>query len=134
MREASAMSQELHHLFKAIKEDRHEQVKVALENDQSLANAKDNKGTTALMIAAETGNTGALDLLLRHNAHINYQFPEKGSIALMLAALNGNIDAVKFLLKWNAKVDVKDAQGQTAADYARQGNHQNIVDLLQPQK
>ena len=42
----------------------------------------------------------------------------------------GKEAAVRELLKGNPNLDLKHNDGETALDYAREGNHQSIVDLL----
>lgn len=125
------MSKELHHLFKAIKEHRQEQVKAAVKNDQALVNAKDDKGHTALIIAAEYGTTGIIDDLLKHGAHINYQAPHHLYTPLIIAVRAGQIDIAKYLLDHGAKSESVDAQGNNALWHAQQNNQQGIIRFLQ---
>lgn len=125
------MSKELHHLFKAIKEHRIDQIKVALKNHQALVNAKDDKGYTPLAIAAEAGTTGILDELLKHGAHINHQSPPKLYTPLMFAVRSNRFDLVKYLLHHGADATRTDAEGNTPLWHAQHHDHQDIVTLLQ---
>ena len=125
------MSKELHHVFKAIKEHRLEQVKVAIKNDQSLANTKDDKGHTALSIAAECGTTGIIDYLLKHGAHINHQVPPHSYTPLIIAIRAGKADIVKYLLDSGADFRCNDDQGKDALWHAQQQKQQDIIALLQ---
>ncbi len=125
------MSKELHHLFKAIKEHRLEQVKVAIKNDQAIVNAKDDKGHTALIVAAEFGTTGIIDDLLKHGAHINYQLSPHLYTPLIIAIRAGQADIVKYLLDMGADVGSVDAQGKNALWHAQQQKQQKIIAMLQ---
>lgn len=125
------MSKELQHLFKVINEDHIEQLNAALKHDRLLANAKDDKGNSALIVAAEHGNTGIVNSLIKHGAHINYKTPEKLFTPLMAAVQKGNLDTVKYLLENGADKTITDSHGNTALWYAEQNKQQNIIDLLQ---
>jgi ankyrin repeat protein len=125
------MSKELHHLFKAIKEHRQEQVKVAIKNDQAMVNAKDDKGHTALIVAAEFGTTGIIDDLLKHGAHINYQLSPHLYTPLIIAIRAGHADIVKYLLDMGADVGSVDAQGKNALWHAQQQKQQKIIAMVQ---
>lgn len=125
------MSKELHHLFKAIKEHRIEQIKVVLKDHQALVNTKDDKGYTALAIAAECGTTGILDELLKHGAHINHQAPPKLYTPLMLAVRSNRFDLVKYLLRHDANATLTDTEGNTALWHAQHHGYQDIIALLQ---
>ncbi|MBI2774876.1 ankyrin repeat domain-containing protein [Candidatus Dependentiae bacterium] len=124
------MSKELLHLFSAIKQEHLEQVKVAIKNHPSLVNMKDDKGNTALLIAAQGKTTDILDTLIKHHASINYQHPKSGQTALMLAAQNGRLENVKYLLKHDANAEIKDAHGKTVADYAKDSDNKDLIALF----
>ncbi|OQA36320.1 MAG: Ankyrin repeats (3 copies) [Candidatus Dependentiae bacterium ADurb.Bin331] len=125
------MSKELHHLFNAIRTDHLNQVEVAIKDNQSLINTKDDKGNTSLIIAAEHGNTGIVNTLVKHGAHLNYQTPEKKQTALMIAVQFGNIDTAKYLVENGADITLVDSQKKTALDYAQQQQNQLLIKILQ---
>ncbi len=125
------MSRKLHHLFDAIREDKLDQVKVAIRDNQSLINAQDEKGTTPLIVAAEHGNTGIVNALVKNGAHVNYQMPEKKLTALIVAVQKGNVDTVNYLLENDADKTLVDAQGNTALEYAKQQKKQDLIDALE---
>lgn len=125
------MSKELHHLFKAIKEHRLEQAKEAIKKDQALVNTKDDKGCTALIVAAEFGTTGIIDYLLKHGAHINYQMPPHLYTPLIIAVKAGKADHVKYLLDSAADFNCVDSQGKNALWHAQQQKQQDSITLLQ---
>jgi ankyrin repeat protein len=125
------MSKELHHLFKAIKEHKLDQVKVAIKKDHALVNTKDDKGHTALIIAAEYGTSGIIDDLLKHGAHINYQVPPHLYTPLIIAVRAGQFDIVKYLLDHGADIDSNDAQGKNALWHAQENKQQDSIKLLE---
>ena len=81
-----------------------------------------------MMKAAWEGHDTVIALLLEADAEIDAQ-ENRGYTPLMWASLNGKEAAVRELLKGNANLNVK-FDGKTALDYARQQNHQSIVNLL----
>jgi hypothetical protein len=121
-------------------------------------NDKDDLGNTALMKAAAKGHESVVVALLAKGARPNER-NEKGETALMKAAEMGHVSIMKFLLKPEAitnnaaellkkagvdakpgeiaalvlgetRVDVKDAQGQTALYKAALHNQTEAIALL----
>ena len=86
-------------------------------------------GDTALMHAAGNGHDTVIPLLLEADAQIDAQ-DNSGRTPLMIASFGGKEAAVRELLKGNPNLDLKDINGKTALDWAREKNHQSIVDLL----
>lgn len=124
------MSKALMHVFQAIKEHHLEQLKAAIKNDQSLVNLKDEKGNTALIIAAEYGTTAIIDYLLKHDAHINYQVPPHHYTPLIIAVRSQQKDIVKYLLESGADTNKLDDQGKNALWHAEQQGEQSAINLL----
>merc|ERR1711907_743442 len=90
---------------------------------------KNEWGETALIKASKYGHHTIIPLLLEAGAQIDAQ-DNYGYTALMMASYNGKEAAVRELLKGNPNLDLKNSDGKTALDYARERNHQSIVDLL----
>ena len=86
-------------------------------------------GSTALILASCNGHHTIIPLLLEAGAQIDAQ-DNDGNTALMCASINGKEAAVRELLKGNPNLDLKVNSGKTALDWARERNHQSIVDLL----
>ena len=81
-------------------------------------------------MAAMWGHDTVIPLLLEADAQIDAQANE-GYTPLIYASANGREAAVRELLKGNPNLDLKDNDwGMTALDWAREENHQSIVDLL----
>ena len=93
---------------------------------------QNKNGWTALMCACKDGRYEVAQILLqRGRANPNIR-RVSGRTALMSASGAGRYEEVKLLLKFGAQVTmhVKDSHGYTASDYARQGGHKLVVDLL----
>ena len=81
------------------------------------------------MRAARYGHDTVIPLLLEADAQIDAQ-NKGGDTPLVFASVNGKEAAVRELLKGNPNLDLKGYRGKTALDWAREGKHQSIVDLL----
>ena len=94
-------------------------------------NAKNNDGSTALMLASHNGHLDVVEALLADSRiHVNIKNND-GDTALMLASLNGHLDIVKLLLA-DPRVDVNTTTkyGWTALANASFEGHLDIVKLL----
>ncbi|HEX8749457.1 MAG TPA: ankyrin repeat domain-containing protein [Pyrinomonadaceae bacterium] len=91
--------------------------------------ARDENGGSALMAAARINNVELLKTLLSQGAKVNER-NEEGQTALMLAAKDGYIENVKALIEAFADVNIKDDDDWTALRYARDGEHEEVVELL----
>jgi ankyrin repeat protein len=92
-------------------------------------NARTESGVTPLMNAAGIGNKEIVQILMEKGADVNARTPGNYTV-LMQAALVGQTEITKVLLDAGADPTVKDTSGRTAADYAADKQHQDIVDLL----
>ena len=95
----------------------------------SSSSLQNGNGDTALIWAAFYGHDTVIPLLLEADAQIDAQ-NNGGNTPLILASYNGKEAAVRELLKGNPNLDLKTKDGKTALDWAREENHQSIVDLL----
>lgn len=86
-------------------------------------------GWTALHYAASVGANDIVQVLLDASAYIDAESPNK-TTPLMMAARSGHILTVKLLLDEGADATLKNDQGLSAIDLARQFNHADIVDGL----
>ena len=80
------------------------------------------------MEAAIYGHDTVIPLLLEADAQIDAQ-RNSGDTPLILASANAKKAAVRELLKGHPNLSLK-CNGKTALDWARENNHQSIVDLL----
>ena len=84
-----------------------------------------------LIFAVQNHQVEAASLLIERRADVNRP-GDNGRTPLMHAAIAdfGDARMVELLLKAGARKDVRDADGVTPADYARQYRHQKLADLL----
>ncbi len=92
-------------------------------------NAAAEGGTTALMYAAENGDTLLLKILVLNGANIELSQVEETS-PLMVAVLNQHFDAAHILLKKGANPDHRDRYGASSLIYAAALNDYSMADLL----
>jgi len=93
--------------------------------------AKDSNGRTALMYAASGPFAEAVELLLKKGATVNVQGTLEGFTALMTAASEGQLEVVRLLLEHGSDPALEDQDGDTAASFARQNGHAEVVALLE---
>jgi ankyrin repeat protein len=86
-------------------------------------------GWTPLHYAATGGHVAVMRLLLDNDAYIDAASPN-GTTPLMMAAMYGTADAVKLLLEAGADPLLKNTQGVTAIDFARQVQKDDVVTLI----
>lgn len=85
-------------------------------------------GTTALVWSAKAGQTATLKLLIERGADVNAT--DAGITGMMWAARLGHGAAVDMLLAAGADAGILDAQGRTAADWARSDGHADIGEKI----
>ena len=120
-------------------------VKLLLDAGAKKETIGGTQRTTALIDAAEIGDTDAVSLLLDRGANKEVQdalnvygrndpFPINHATALIHAAWKGQTDAVKLLLKAGADKDATDHWGHTALKTAEYYKHTNVVEFLRAYK
>lgn len=87
-------------------------------------------GLTALMRAAARGDTAQVTTLLAAGADVNAAHAELRLSPLMFAAYFGHDAVVQLLLEKGAGVNLKDAVGASAADWASLAGHQAMAGRL----
>ena len=69
------------------------------------AKATNANGTTPLMLAAASGDTDTVDVLLEHDSDVDARDETNGQTALMFAAALGRVDVVRMLTTHGAELD-----------------------------
>ena len=82
------------------------------------ANARDARGRTALMYAADKGYVLMVAPLLAAGADPDVRAPD-GATALFMAAAHGHSEIVALLMEAGVEVSIKGPKGKTAVDVAR---------------
>jgi len=111
------------------KEDKPEAVNLFLEAGISPDTA-DKLGYTALMHAANRGNTEIVRALIKSGANVNAKTKFQERTPLMFASLYGYTEIVNLLLEAGADVNVKSPDGATALVFSAENGHQDIVNAL----
>jgi ankyrin repeat protein len=91
-------------------------------------NARNDKGSTALNLAARDGNEVLVELLLDARAKVNT--PLDGSHSAMMPAAGESEEGVRMLADVRADVNSQDDSGNSALIVAAEGDHIETVRLL----
>ena len=93
-------------------------------------NARDARGWTALMHAANKGYTLMVPLLLEAKADLNVRAAD-GATALFMAVLHSYTEIAGSLLKAGADISIRGPKSRTALDVAKVQGHAEIIALLE---
>jgi len=122
-------------LIKAARKGNLEVIKERMAAREGV-NEADDRGWTPLMWGVYYRNLPVTEYLLDHGADPNLQstneykgYP-KGATALIIACQDGLDDQVGILVSKKAKLDVADATGKVAADYARKNESEPVLKAL----
>ncbi|MCA9139300.1 MAG: ankyrin repeat domain-containing protein [Planctomycetales bacterium] len=108
-------------------------IKLLLKNNATV-DSVDRMGMTPLIHAAscpEKTAPEACKILIDAGADIAAVGGEENWTALMMAAAEGNLEVVEMLLSNGANKDTVDTDGESAADFAVEKGHFEIVKLLE---
>ena len=129
-------------------------VRALLEGNEELAAARDERGLSAVLTAAQLGHDDIVQLLLDANPPLDvhdaaavgrtralaelldadrnatHRTAADGRTALHLAAACGRKDAVELLLDHGADSAARDGEGRTPADLAAARGHEDVLRLL----
>ena len=103
-------------------------VELLLDNGADI-DARNEKGWTALHVAALCGNTRVMKILIGRGADVNAADHEDVT-PLHMAAESGCYDAAKLLLLSMADANARDKQGITPLHWAVYGAHSRLTRLL----
>jgi uncharacterized protein len=116
-------------LMAAAFEGHHETMQVLMDADADV-NLRVNNGVTPLMAACGP-YPQAVRLLLENGAEVNATDDIENFTALMYASVEGLSPVVDILLEHGADPSMKDVDGDTAADFARQRDFAALAGKLQ---
>nr|XP_015928633.2 delta-latroinsectotoxin-Lt1a-like [Parasteatoda tepidariorum] len=106
-----------------------------LDVKKELVNAGDEKGYTAMHVAASTKNAGFVRFLLTHDANVNAQTNLDKLTALHIAAKEGYFKIVRNLLSSNKiEINKPEKSGYTPLHYAIQGRPKTLKLFLDNDK
>lgn len=104
-----------------------------LLNNGADANYKEKIGSfgmSMLILAVNNQDFATIKLLITHKVNIDER-DWFNSTALMYAAHSGNLDIIKCLIKNGADIHADDGQGNTVLSAAKEGKHQEAIQLIQ---
>lgn len=104
------------------------EIKAIFEQDKSIVNAIDDKGSSMLILSCYRGNHEVAQFLINNQADLNYV--SKNGTALMACIVKGELQLFDELLKKGANPDLADDNGMTALMYAVQFKNVEIVEKL----
>ena len=119
-------------LFAAASKGHERVIELLLKQRDTRINFQTKDGRTALYGAAESGNKGAVLMLLEAGAAVDIRRKD-GSTALIVAAYLGHAEVVEELLKANAKINLRDEDG-TALQNAIRQRQTACIELLEKAK
>lgn len=100
-----------------------------LHKHGALLNTKTNQGGSALILAAEIGNTEALSFLIKAGGDVN-QINVHGGTPIMHAAIKGQAKSIAILLKHGANPNVADNKQITPLMHAASNGHAEVIKTL----
>lgn len=106
-----------------------EVVEALLARSDSSVNTSDDKGQSALILAASCGRVEIAGLLLAHGAFIDYVALD-GCTSLMASATANHCEVVDLLVASGADLNCVDDKKQTALMHAAINGHDKVVAML----
>ena len=104
-----------------------------LLNKGADVNIQDNKGYTALHIAASLGNYELIELLSAYSADANI-CNKYGELPLHIAIRNGDLDSIAILLHHTKNVNIQDRYGNTPLHLATSSGNLSLIRALLARK
>ena len=101
--------------------------------DNANIRSTNNRGKTALHLAAENHRTALVTLLLENGADPHAR-SDGGWTALHNAADRGHEDIASLLLEYGARVNATTSSGMTALHWCSRNGHLKVVELLLKQR
>jgi len=101
---------------------------------RDVGDAVDKDGMTALLFAANNGNTEVIRYLLENGADIKAHDTRLERSAIHFAVESGNLECVKFLSEHGANMLDRDIYGATALHYAAEKNNLEVIKYLVSKK
>ena len=116
-------------LFGAIRSGDADTVASLLASEPQLIYARDQRGSTPLVLAAYLDQLACCRLLIAAGARPDAK-DAAGSTPLMGASFRGHTAVVNYLIEQGAAVNVPGPDGMTALQFAEMGGHPELVELL----
>lgn len=106
-----------------------------LQEQHANLNARTSAGLTALHVAATTGQTEIISLLLAYGASVDERVEHAatddgelvGMTPLHFAALFGHLDVLRTLIRHGANIDAQSEQGSGVLECANEGANAEVI-------
>lgn len=105
-----------------------EKIKQIIEDDISILNSPNPRGSTPIAVAASKGQTKIVKYLTEKGADVN-KANNFGSTPLHYAAWAADFESFKYLIKNGANINVKNNAGNTPLQFACMGGSIDIMNL-----
>lgn len=105
------------------------QILDSLTNNGAFVNVADKHGETPLIKAAKANIGDVYNTFIASEAEFDAQ-DELGNTALMYAVLNGDGSIVQQIIEGNPDRRIKNKEGKTAFDIAKQWQKDEVIDLV----
>ena len=115
--------------FNEIRNGNLEQVVGIYSSNPRLLNAKDERGSTPLILATYYGHAQISRFLLENGADVEAK-DGSGNTALLGVSFKGHTEMVKELITQGADVNSQNATGATSLIYAVSANKEEVVKVL----
>lgn len=112
-------------LHKELKNGNVEKVKEIIENDITLLESQNPRGSTPLMLAAADGQKDLLKYIIKKGADVN-KANTYGNTALHYTAWESKTEMFKLLVEQGAKLNVENSRGQNPLHYSCMGGSLDI--------
>ena len=106
-----------------------QEAETLLGNPDVDPDARDGRGFTALMFAAEGDTPEIVTLLIKADVDLNLQNND-GETALLVAVKRGRVDATRLLLMAGADLSLRDTEGFTALAWARKRDRTYLAQII----
>jgi TonB family protein len=116
-------------LRREVRRGNYHESQALLSNPEVDPDARDARGYTALMFAAERDAPELVTLLIKADADLDIQNND-GETALIIAVRRGRVDASRLLLMAGADVTIRDSRGRTALDWARDRDRTYLAQII----
>jgi len=116
-------------IHQTAKEGNLAKLKILIEEDPALANAKNEEQETPLHSAVSGGHLDIVEFLIAAGADVNAQDNQKRT-PLHLACYDGRRDIVEKLISHGANIEARFANGTTPLFWTVPGGHTEVFELL----
>ena len=97
----------------------------------SNADARTSDGATPIMVAASLDDAPSIQALAAHGATIDATYHHTGQTAFHQSCANGRVGSVETLVQLGCDQTLRDKEGKTGMECARDASMTAVVDALQ---